>query len=135
MSGRSFMERIHALCADVEYVDPNRFVVGTCPVCGEEVVRAGRTYTCSSNKSTKDRNGNWRARKGCGFTLFPFCGKVFSPQQAEELLRGGMVSLEGCKNKEGKVFSCRVSLDGTGKVVPTFEDSRLHGRYRGKRHR
>ena len=111
--------------ADTAYVGANvgtsRPVVGKCPLCGKDVVKTGKIYSCSSNKNEKQDDGTWKQVSGCGFKLFGFCGKAFSPKQAEALLSGKHFALKGCKSKAGKTFDCKVSLKKDGSLEPTFE--------------
>lgn len=95
--------------------------VGKCPLCGQDVVQAGKVYTCASNRSEKQADGTWAQVVGCGFKLFPFCGKAFTPKQAEALLAGRKVALKGCTSKSGRKFDCKVGMDGGGKLAPSFD--------------
>lgn len=104
-------------------------VVGKCPRCGQDVVRSGSIYACSSNKSEWQEDGSWRQVAGCGFKLFGFCGKRLTDKQASALLSGRQVSLKGCKSKAGKTFDCKVRLKRDGSLEPIF-DSRPKGKTR-----
>ena len=98
-------------------------MVGKCPLCGQDVVKAGSVYTCSSNKNEKQEDGTWRQVAGCGFKLFGFCGKKLTERQAAALLSGKPVPLKGCKSKKtGKTFDCKVRLKRTGSLEPIFEN-------------
>ena len=99
-----------------------RMVVGKCPLCGKDVVQSGKIYTCTSNKNEKQEDGTWKQVEGCGFKLFGFANKKFTPKQAESLLAGKQVTLRGCKSKSGKSFDCKVKLAKDGKIEPTFEN-------------
>ena len=106
----------------------DRPVVGKCPLCGQDVVKAGSIYTCTSNKNEKQEDGTWKQVAGCGFKLFGFGGKKFTEKQASALLSGKQVPLKGCKSKAGKTFDCKVSLKKDGSLEPAF-DSRPKGKY------
>lgn len=117
---------------DSAYVGPSvkgaAAPVGRCPVCGKDVVRRGKIYSCSSNREEKQEDGTWRQTAGCGFKLFGFCGKKFTEKQASRLLAGEEVPLRGCKSKAGKTFDCKVRLGKDGELEPVFE-SRGKGKF------
>ena len=106
----------------------DRPTVGKCPKCGQDVVKAGSIYSCSSNRNEKQEDGSWKQVAGCGFKLFPFCGKKFTERQASALLAGKAVPLKGCKSKAGKTFDCKVVLKKGGELEPIF-DSKPKGKY------
>lgn len=110
------------------HIGPARPVVGKCPLCGQDVVKAGNVYTCSSNKNEKQEDGTWEQVAGCGFKLFGFCGKKLTEKQVSALLSGRQVPLKGCKSKAGKTFDCKVHLRKDGSLEPIFES-----KPRGKR--
>ena len=120
-------------------IRPARQVVGKCPLCGQDVVtfkskKSGKTfYTCSSNKSERQDDGTFKQVEGCGFKLFGFCGKSFTPKQATSLLSGKSVALRGCVSKAGKSFDCKAKMKGDGSLEPIFEDR--SGGKRGKARR
>ena len=103
-------------------------VVGKCPLCGQDVVKTGSIYACSSNRNEKQEDGTWKQISGCGFKLFGFCGKKLSEKQASALLSGKQVPLKGCKSKAGKTFDCKIRLKKDGDLEPTF-DSKPKGKY------
>ena len=109
------------------HIDSDRPVVGKCPLCGQDVVKSGSVYTCSSNRNERQEDGTWKQVAGCGFKLFGFCGKKFTERQASALLSGKQVPLKGCKSKAGKTFDCKVRLKKDGSLEPIF-DSRPKGR-------
>lgn len=110
------------------HIGPARPVVGKCPLCGQDVVKAGNVYTCSSNKNERQEDGTWEQVAGCGFKLFGFCGKRLTERQVSALLSGRQVPLKGCKSKAGKTFDCKVHLRKDGSLEPIFES-----KPRGKR--
>ena len=103
-------------------------MVGKCPLCGQDVVKTGSIYACSSNRNEKQEDGTWKQISGCGFKLFGFCGKKLSEKQASALLSGKQVPLKGCKSKAGKTFDCKIRLKKDGDLEPTF-DSKPKGKY------
>lgn len=105
------------------HIGSDRPVVGKCPLCGQDVVKSGNIYTCSSNKNEKQEDGTWRQVAGCGFKLFGFCVKKFTQSQVSYLLAGKQTSLKGCKSKKtGKTFDCKVQLKKDGSLEPIFEN-------------
>lgn len=105
-----------------------RTVVGKCPICGQDVVQTGKVYSCSSNKSEKQEDGNWKQVAGCGYKLFGFAGKKLTARQAESLLSGKVVSLKGCTSKAGKKFDCKLRLSPDGRPIPEFSSARKGGK-------
>ncbi len=86
-------------------------VIGTCPICGREVVRTRRGYGCKGYK------------EGCKFTIWStVAGRSISVAEAKALLSEGRTEvLEGFVSKKGTSFSARLKLDGD-KVGFLFED-------------
>lgn len=103
------------------HIGMDQQIVGKCPLCGQDVVKAGSIYTCASNKNERQEDGTWKQVSGCGFKLFGFCGKKFTAKQASALLSGRQVSLKGCKSKAGKAFDCKVKLKKDGTLEPAFD--------------
>ena len=108
-------------------IGSDRLVVGKCPLCGEDVIgrkskKTGRMfYTCSSNKSEQQEDGTWEPTDGCGFKLLGWCGKAFTPKQAEALLSGKQVPLRGCKSKKtSKTSTARCSSRKTARWNPSL---------------
>ena len=88
--------------------------VGKCPRCGAEVVARGRVYTCSSNKSRRNDEGEWEQVSGCGFKVAPVCGKQLTEAQAASVLAGKSPKVSGLKKRDGGTFSAKVELDPDG---------------------
>ena len=110
------------------HIGGGRSVLGKCPLCGQDVVKTGSIYACSSNKSEKQEDGTWKQTAGCGFKLFGFCGKKFTEKQAAALLSGKQVPLKGCKSKVGKTFDCKLRLKEDGSLELIF-DSKPKGKF------
>lgn len=113
-------------------------VIGTCPVCGGDVLlkksKAGKPFaSCSSNRNEKQEDGTWKQVAGCGFKLFGFAGKTFTEKQMVSLLSGKAVSLKGCKSKAGKTFDCKVVLRKDGTLEPIFAPKKAGTATRGRR--
>ncbi|EIT86385.1 DNA topoisomerase III [Fictibacillus macauensis ZFHKF-1] len=77
--------------------------VGTCPVCGKDVVYIKRNhfYGCSGYK------------EGCKFSISGIIAKKkLSPAQAKRLLeKGETTTLKGFKNKQGNPFAAALKLN------------------------
>jgi len=84
--------------------------LGSCPLCGSEVVEQRQSYRCS----------NWRT--GCPVTIWrTVAGKRLTPRMAKTLLEKGQTALlKGFKSKAGKAFSARLKLVD-GQVQLDFE--------------
>lgn len=118
-----------------ESIDAGRPSAGKCPLCGSEVIKTGKAFSCTSNRNERGEDGAWHQVAGCGFKIFPFCGKVFTLRQAQSLLAGKSVTLKGCKSKAGKKFDCKVKLKKDGSLEPIFGGSQGAPRGRSGRKR
>lgn len=120
-------------------IRPDRHVVGTCPLCGQDVLalKAKKTgkpfYSCASNDDRKQDDGTYAHLAGCGFKVFTYCGKTFTTKQMTSLLSGKQVALKGCISKNGKSFDCKVKMKKDGSLEPIFENQ--SGGKRGKARR
>jgi hypothetical protein len=78
-----------------------RPALGTCPLCGSEVVDQPRSYGCS------------RWRDGCKFAIWKeIAGKPISPGTARALLRKGRSPLlKGFRSRSGRTFEARLKLE------------------------
>ncbi|MBR3836827.1 MAG: topoisomerase C-terminal repeat-containing protein [Clostridia bacterium] len=86
-------------------------LVGTCPLCGKEVVKGKYSYRCSGYK------------EGCGFSInLMICARSVPLREAKNLLAAGRTHLlEGFVSpRTGKSFSARLKMDETGKVTFQF---------------
>ncbi len=83
--------------------------VGTCPVCGKEVVKGRYGYGCMGYK------------EGCKFRIGSFiCKRPISISNARKILSEGVsAEIQGFTSKNGKLFNARLKLDGD-KVVFDF---------------
>ncbi|MFQ8744603.1 MAG: DNA topoisomerase [Bifidobacterium longum] len=85
---------------------------GPCPRCGEQVVKTGRMWQCSSNKSEKQADGTWANVAGCGWKLFPkIAGKTLTDANVRQLLAGRKLHLKGFVSKTGKNFDADLVAD------------------------
>lgn len=84
--------------------------IGTCPLCGGDVVRRKKSYSCAAYKE-----------KGCPFTVWmTMCGRTLSVQDCRSLLEQGKTEkLDGFLSKQGKPFSAALCLKD-GKTVFDF---------------
>ena len=84
--------------------------VGTCPVCGKNVVKGRYGYGCLGYK------------EGCKFRINSFiCKRPISIANARKILSEGVSSeIQGFTSKNGKLFNARLKLDGD-KVVFDFK--------------
>ncbi|NQZ55888.1 MAG: DNA topoisomerase 3 [Lentisphaeraceae bacterium] len=83
-------------------------LVGTCPVCGEEVHTKNKLYACSS--------------EACSFVVWKvIAGKTLTPTSVKELLTKKKTKvLEGFKSKTGKNFSASLEFDEKSEVKFVF---------------
>ncbi len=85
--------------------------IGICPLCGGEIIRSRKSYSCSNYKE-----------KGCNFTVWiNICSRPISISDCEALLEKGKTEkLEGFVSKQGKPFSASLKLED-GKAVFDFQ--------------
>ena len=86
-------------------------VAGTCPFCGQEVVRFKNSYACLGYKN------------GCKFGVGLFiCGRPISIRNVKQLLETGRTSkIKGFISKNGKSFDAALKI-ADGKAVFDFTD-------------
>lgn len=108
---------------DVKFVFKNE-EFGKCPRCGQQIVKSGPIWKCSSNKSEKTENG-WEDVAGCGFMIGKqVCGHFWTDVEVKKLLENGEVFVEGMVGKSGKPFDAFVLLDGDNKWGTKLDFSR-----------
>ncbi|WP_071549710.1 DNA topoisomerase III [Neomoorella thermoacetica] len=92
--------------------DPDREVLGQCPICGREVMEYPKSYSCSGYK------------EGCRFAIWKeIAGKKVTASQAKELLQKGKTGvIKGFKSKTGKKFDAALTLGEGGKVNFEFAE-------------
>jgi len=80
--------------------------IGTCPVCGKEVIEKAKGYGCSGYK------------EGCKFVIWKqIAGKKITTKQAQDLLQNGRTGpVKGFKAKSGKKFDAALVLGQDSKV-------------------
>jgi len=80
--------------------------IGTCPVCGKEVIEKAKGYGCSGYK------------EGCKFVIWKqIAGKKITLKQAQDLLQNARTGpIKGFKAKSGKKFDAALVLGQDGKV-------------------
>jgi len=95
-----------------EITKPVRGPLGSCPLCGGDVIEGKRAYGCS----------NWKPEAGgCKFAVWKIIAKKrITLNQAKELLTKGKTSkLKGFVSKKGKKFSAALVIQD-GKVQFEF---------------
>ena len=87
-------------------------IIGTCPLCGEQVKRGKFGYGCMGYKN------------GCKFTIWTtICGRVISVSNAKMLLQTGRSSkIQGFISKKGTSFDAYLKI-ADGKCVFDFNDT------------
>lgn len=85
---------------------------GRCPRCGGNVVKRGKTWTCSTNRNEKQADGTWKRTDGCGYRVFPtIAGKTLTDAQVRKVLGGQAVLVKGFTARSGKKFDARLVAD------------------------
>ncbi|MBO5262061.1 MAG: topoisomerase C-terminal repeat-containing protein [Clostridia bacterium] len=84
--------------------------IGTCPLCGKEIMNGRKGYYCSGYKD------------GCKFTIWKYiCKKPISVSNAKALLSSGKTGkITGFTSKNDKLFDAALKLDENGRVVFDF---------------
>lgn len=109
-------------------------VVGTCPLCGKDVVEKDRSYSCSSNTWAKQDDGSFERTGGCGFTLpKAVAGKKLSESVLKKLFAGEEPLVKGLKKKAGGTFDARLKLREGGGVDILFDDKGKGGKKKAKK--
>lgn len=74
--------------------------LGYCPVCKKEIQKGEKNYYCSGYK------------EGCTFSIWKsICGTKLSDTDISKLLDGKTTGIKKMKNKDGKEFQARITLD------------------------
>lgn len=94
--------RLHQEAAEVEKKSTNDTTLGTCPVCGGDVVVGSKAYGCS----------NWR--NGCKFVIWKtMAQREISEDVARQVLKDGISEpLSGFKSKAGNDFEAKLKVVG-----------------------
>lgn len=106
----------------------NRETFGPCPRCGKPVVRTGRIWQCSTNRSRKDGD-DWELVEGCGWKLFGVVGgRKLTDANVRTLLGKGRVTLKGFTSRNGKPFDAALVPDTDHGCRFDFNDHRRNGK-------
>lgn len=105
-------------------------VVGTCPLCGTDVVEKEKLYACSGGSSRKDEeSGEW-INEGCQYKIFKSALNRFGKEEVTaaevtNLLKNGEIEVELVSKKNGKAYTAKaVTNEQWGiQVKFDFEDS------------
>ena len=86
---------------------------GDCPRCGADVVKVGKFWQCSTNRSAKQDDGTWKQTAGCGFKIYPqLSGKNLTDAQVHKILAGQKVTVKGFVSKRtGRKFDAGIIAD------------------------
>ncbi|MFB5191311.1 type IA DNA topoisomerase [Alicyclobacillus fastidiosus] len=93
-----------------------RDAIGTCPLCGGEIVETQKSYGCANWKQTGCKFGIWKQLSGHKLTK----------AQIKDLLQKRRTRLLKFTNKAGKSFEARLILGADGKVE--FDFAKTSGR-------
>jgi DNA topoisomerase-3 len=92
--------------------------VGTCPICGKDVVEKGSVgWGCIGYKGKEE--------DGCKFYIGKkILGKELTQKNVEDLLEKGITEkINGFTSKKGTKFACKLKLEG-GKLSFVFDDNK-----------
>ena len=111
---RDLVPRVQASMAAVPGRERTAKVVGSCPVCGKDVVEGGKAFGCSA----------WR-ETGCAFKVWKvIAGKKLGAAHVRALLAKGRTRpLKGFRSRAGKPFEAALKLDTDNEVRFDFRDS------------
>lgn len=128
---RVYEEHKDTAWAGVNLSSASYTVIGTCPLCGMDVIDKGpkkKSYVCSSNQWTRDEDGEPKLVSGCGFIMSKRCfGKKLSLAQVRTILSGGSTDIiSGLVGKSGKEFAGSLYIDDkkTGHIGVKFDNSK-----------
>jgi len=110
---RDLVPKVQASTASVPGRERAAKVVGSCPVCGRDVVEGGKAFGCSA----------WR-ETGCAFKVWKvIAGKKLGAAHARALLAKGRTRpLKGFRSRAGKSFEAVLKLNSDSEVVFDFGD-------------
>lgn len=87
--------------------------LGSCPLCGSDVVKKGRVWSCSASKY----DPNTKKSSGCTFKIFEsFCGHAFTQEEISSLLHGDATETLNLKKKNGAGFAAGLAIDEDGSL-------------------
>lgn len=96
---------------------------GPCPRCGQQVVKTGRLWQCSSNRREKQADGTWKTVAGCGYKIYPEkFGKPLTDTMVRRALEGRKPLVRGFVSKAGKAFDARLVPDKQYGLGIEFDD-------------
>jgi DNA topoisomerase-3 len=95
--------------------------IGTCPLCGKDVVEKGSVGWGCIGYAGKEE-------KGCKFYIGrKILGKELTQKNAEDLLEKGITEkINGLLSKKGTKFSCKLKMEN-GKLSFVFDDTKKNG--------
>lgn len=98
---------------------------GPCPRCGQQVVKTGRLWQCSSNRREKQADGTWKTVTGCGYKIYPEkFGKPLTDTMVRRALEGRKPLVRGFVSKAGKTFDARLVPDKQYGLGIEFDDGK-----------
>ncbi|GHV81482.1 DNA topoisomerase [Spirochaetia bacterium] len=105
-------ESIPAVKSDTTFGTFERSGIGTCPVCGKNILPGKSSYFCSGYKD------------GCDFKIWKaICGATVSEKDAQILLGGKKTGKKNFTKKDGKTFDAKLELQGK-EVKFVFEEKK-----------
>ena len=113
----------HLKKLQITFPDQESTVLGTCPLCGADVLAKTHGMMCSANKIHKNEQGQW-VPEGCSFmvsrTAYRMQGKGLTNKELSQLLNGEATGEHKFKGK--KTFTARLKWDKEQqKLVPLFK--------------
>ncbi|NEG89849.1 type IA DNA topoisomerase [Bifidobacterium aerophilum] len=132
---RDFLSQVASLCeaipekaeASLAHVprpaQTDKESFGACPRCGKPVIKTGSLWQCSSNKSEKTADGEWKQTEGCGFKIFgTLSGKKLTDATIRKLLAGKQTRVSGfVSRRTGKGFDAILAIDPERGVRMQFD--------------
>ncbi|NLI39738.1 MAG: DNA topoisomerase 3 [Caldisericales bacterium] len=110
--------------------------IGTCPLCGEDVVDSFMSFRCTNYKPAKTKKGAKKTKakeededNGCNFAIWKtIAGKIITEDIAKELIEKKKAGpLSGFRSKSGRPFSATLLLGDDGKITFEFSKSQDEG--------
>ena len=107
---KEFLKTVCKQNVSVSKFEKTKESLGSCPVCKKSIFEGSKNYYCEGYK------------EGCSFVLWKnIAGASLSKEDIKKLLSKKLTGLKQCKNKEGKKFICKFSLDEENKIKFIFD--------------
>jgi DNA topoisomerase-3 len=100
--------------------------IGTCPICGSDVIEKEKLFVCSTATSKKNDAGEWE-NEGCQYKVFKGALKKLgkddiSAEEMTEMLENGVVRVDLVSAKSGKAYQADAVADEKWGIKINFDN-------------